>query len=75
MQKDFSNFSVKDAAKLASTPEGQQLMALLQQADKGSVQSAMEQAKVGNLEQAKQLLTPLLSSPEIQKLIQKLGEK
>ena len=75
MQKDFSNFSMKDMAKLANSPEGQKLIALLQQSDTSSLQNAVDQAKSGNYEQAKQILTPLLSSPEIQKIIQQLGEK
>lgn len=75
MQKDFSRFSMQDAAKLANSPEGKQLLNLLQKSGSNNLQDAVTQAKSGNYEQAKQILTPLLSSPEVQKLLQQLGGK
>jgi hypothetical protein len=35
----------------------------------------MKQASGGNMEQAKQALEPMLSSPEIQQLLRQLGGK
>lgn len=75
MQNDPKNFSMQDAMRLASTPAGQQLLALLQQSDTAALRSAMEQASTGNYEQAKQVLGPLLNSPDVQKLLQQLGGK
>lgn len=75
MQNDPKNFSMQDAMRLASTPAGQQLLALLQQSDTATLRSAMEQASAGNYEQAKQVLGPLLNSPDVQKLLQQLGGK
>lgn len=75
MQKDPKNFSMQDAMRLASTPAGRQLLAILQQSDSAAMRSAMEQASNGNYEQAKQVLGPLLASPEVQKLLQQLGGK
>lgn len=75
MQKDPKNFSMQDAMRLASTPAGRQLLAILQQSDSAAMRSAMEQASSGNYEQAKQVLGPLLASPEVQKLLQQLGGK
>ena len=75
MQKDPNNFSMQDAMRLAGTPAGQQLLALLQQSDTATLRSAMEQASGGNYEQAKQALGPLLNSPEVQKLLRELGGK
>lgn len=75
MQKDPKSFSMQDAMRLANTPAGQQLLALLQKSDTTEMRNAMEQASSGNYEQAKQILGPLLNSPEVQKLLQQLGGK
>lgn len=75
MQNDPKNFSMQDAMRLASTPAGQQLLALLQQSDTTALRNAMEQASVGNYEQAKQVLGPLMNSPDVQKLLRQLGGK
>ena len=75
MQLDPKNFSAEEAMRLAKTPAGQQLIAMLQKADTKAVTEAMKQASGGNLEQAKQALEPMLSSPEIQQLLRQLGGK
>lgn len=75
MQKESNSFSFQDAAKLANTPAGRQLLTLLQQSDTSTLQDAMEQAKAGNFEQAQKVLSPLLASPEVQKLLRELGGK
>lgn len=68
-----SDFSMADALKLAQTPAGRQLIALLQQQGGTGVQQAMEQAASGNYQQAKEQLLPLLQSPQIQALLKQLG--
>lgn len=73
MQKKSGNFSVEDAQAFAQSPAGQQLLALLQSTNSSALQKAMEQASVGDLAKARDILTPLLSSPEIQKLMQQFG--
>lgn len=75
MQNDPKNFSLDEVTKLANTPAGKQLMALLKNADTSALRSAMTQATDGNMEQAKQTLAPLLASPEVQKLLRQLGGK
>lgn len=75
MQKDPKNFSMQDAVKMANTPAGQELLALLQQSDTSALQNAMEQASSGNYDKAKQMLQPLLASPQVQKLLRQLGGK
>ena len=75
MQYDPQNFSAQEAMRLAKTPAGQQLIAMLQKADTKAVKEAMSQASNGNMEQAKNVLEPILSSPEIQQLIRQLGGK
>jgi len=73
MKKKSQDFSMKEAQRLANTPEGQQLMRLLQQRDSGQLQKAMEAANTGNYKAAGDFLGSLLSSPEAQQLIQQLG--
>ena len=75
MQNKPQNFSPEDAMRLASTPAGQQLIAILQKSGKESINNAVSQAKEGNMEQAKRALAPLLASPEVQKLLKELGGK
>ena len=73
MQKNSQDFSMQEAMRLAKTPAGQQLLALLQQADKRSVNQAMAKAAAGDYEQAKALLGPLLASEEARALLAQLG--
>ncbi len=73
MQQNDRKFDMQDAMRLASTPAGQQLIALLKQSDQGSLQAAMEQASKGDYTQAKEALMPLLASEEVQKLLRQLG--
>lgn len=75
MEKKSQDFSIKEAQRLAQTPEGKKLMAMLQQRDTGQLQQAMDQAASGNYKAAGAILQSLLSSPEAQKLMQQLGGK
>ncbi len=73
MDNQNGNFSIQEIMRLAKTPAGQKLIALLQQADPSALQNAARQASGGNMQQAKSALEPLLKSPEIQSLIAQLG--
>ena len=75
MDKKSQDFSIKEAQRLAKTPEGQKLVRLLQEKDTGQLQKAMDQAASGNYKAAGDTLGSLLSSPEVQRLIQQLGGK
>ena len=74
MEKKSQDFSIKEAQRLAGTPEGQRLMALLQQNDSGQLQKAMAQANAGNYKEAGNLLQAMLTSPEAQALLRQLGD-
>ena len=73
MQKNSSNYSMEDMARLAQTPAGQQLLSLLQQQDSSRMQQAMTQAKKGDYAALSNTLRPLLESPENRALLQQLG--
>ena len=75
MEKKSQDFSIKEAQRLAGTPEGQRLMKLLQQNDNGQLQKAMAQANAGNYKEAGNLLQAMLTSPEAQSLLRQLGDK
>ena len=75
MEKKSQDFSINEAQRLAKTPEGQKLMAILQQQDPEQLQKAMDRAASGNYKEAGTILQSLLSSPEAQKLMQQLGGK
>ena len=73
MQKKSQDFSMEDIKKLAQSPAGQQLLAMLQQGDQARLQQAVSQANSGNYAQAGETLRAMLSSPEARKLIKELG--
>ena len=73
MQKNFGDFSMRDALRLSKTPAGQQLLALLQQTQPDAMRKAMEQASKGDMSQMQETLAPILASEEVQKLLQQLG--
>ena len=75
MEKNSQNFSIQEAKRLAQTPEGQKLMTMLQQKDHAALQKAMAEASAGNYKEAGSILQSLLSSPEAQQLIQKMGTR
>ena len=75
MEKKSQDFSVKEAQRLAKTPEGQRLMALLRQQDGAALEKAMTQASAGNYKEAGQILRGMLSSPEARSLMEQLEEK
>ena len=75
MEKNFQNFSVQEAMKLAKTDAGKQLIALLQQQNGKEIQNAMAQANAGDIRQAKQALNAILQNPEARALLQQLGRE
>lgn len=75
MQEKNQKFSMEEIMKLAKSPAGQQLMAMLKQQDSAKLEQVAAQAKTGDYSQASQTLSAMLSSPEAQKLLKELGGK
>lgn len=73
MEKNSGDFSMEEAMRLVNSSAGQQLLALLQQANTDTMQRAMEQALRGDFSQAQQTLSDVAASPEVKKLLQQLG--
>ena len=72
MQKNSQDFSMQEALRLANSPAGQQLLAMLRRTDTGQLRQAMDQAASGNYAQASQTLNALLSSEEAKQLLDEL---
>ena len=75
MDKKNQDFSMEEVMRLAKSPAGQQLLAMLKQEDNAKLEQAVKQAKTGDFNQAGQTLSAMLSSPEAQKLLKELGGK
>lgn len=73
MQKNSQDFSMQEALRLANSPAGQQLLALLRETDSARLEQAAAEASSGDYTKASKTLGSLLSSPEIQKLLKELG--
>ena len=73
MQKNSQDFSMQEALRLANSPAGQQLLAMLRETDSARLEQAAAEASSGDYTKASQTLSSLLSSPEIQKLLKELG--
>ena len=73
MQKSSEDFSMQEALRLAQSPAGQQLLAMLRQQDAGQLRQAMEQASAGDLQNARKTVEAMMATPEMQKILGQLG--
>lgn len=64
--------SITEAMKIASSPEGQQLIALLKQNKTAELQNAINMATAGNISGAKALLSSLLQDPETKTIVDQI---
>ena len=74
MGKNNRDFSVEDAMRVANSPAGQQLLAMLRSQDKGQLQKILDQVSHGDYQNASSALNSMLTSPEAQALLRKLGD-
>ena len=61
--------------RLAQTPAGQKLIALLQKQGGSGLQRAITSAAAGDYTRAREILSELLSAPEAQALLKELEEQ
>ena len=73
MQKNSEDFSMQEALRLAQSPAGQRLLAMLRQQNQGQMETAMTQAKAGNMEDARRTIEAMMNTPELQQLLRQLG--
>ena len=74
MEKKSGNFLEQDAARIASSPAGKELMSLLYHQNSKDIEKAKQLAASGDLNAAAQALSGLLGSPEVRTLISQLEE-
>lgn len=65
--------AMQDAIRLAQSPAGQQLLAMLQRSNGPQLRQAMAKAAAGEYEQAKLALSSLMDTPEAKQLLEQLG--
>lgn len=75
MQKNYDDFSIQEAMRLANSPTGQQLLALLKSTDSTALQQAAAQASAGDMEKAKAALQQFMATPQAQQLLKELGRQ
>ena len=59
--------------RMARSPEGQQLLRLLQTSSPEALRTAAAEASKGDMEKAGRSLSPLLEDPQVKTLLEKLG--
>lgn len=69
---DNNRMDMQEMMRLAKSPAGQQLIAMLRQKDPAAFQQAAKQAGSGNYAQAMDSLKNVLSSEEGQRLLKEL---
>ncbi len=72
MQKNFQDFSMQEAMRLAHTDAGQQLLAMLQQSNQRQLDEAMAEVNKGNYQQAAKTLADFMKDPKVQQLLKQM---
>ena len=73
MQKNSGNFSMEDMMRFAKSPQGQQLLAMLQKTNSPVIQQAMAQVSKGDLKAAEQTLKGFTPPEALQKAMKQSG--
>lgn len=73
--KDGTNFSPEQVKKILSSPEAQQLIALLNKDGGQSLQKAAAEFRKGNTAGAQEVLKPLMDNKEAEALLKKMNGK
>ena len=69
---DFDH-TIREAAKLAATPEGKQLSQLLLQIGGTDLQKTLEEAAMGDYRQIQKTISALMQDPQARQILEKLG--
>lgn len=75
MKKNSGDFSIEEAMRIANSPAGQQLFALLKRTDTAAINKAMDQAAAGNYSQVQDTISSLMANEEVKALLTQLGGK
>lgn len=66
--------AIRQAMAFANSPQGQKLIASLQKSNDPTIQQAFSSGGQGDRKQMEKLMQALLSSPQIQQIINSMGE-
>ena len=75
MEQNHKNFSKDDLQKLAQSPTGRKLMAMLANQHSDAANAVRSSMAQGDTEQAKKALSAFLSDPQVQALLRQLEGK
>lgn len=75
MKKNSGEFSIEEAMRIANSPAGQQLFALLKQTDTIALNKALDQAAAGNYTQVQDTISALIANEEVKALLAQMGGK
>ena len=68
-----NHISMQEVLRMAASPAGQQLIAMLRKQSDSEFQAAMTSAAAGDYTQAKQAIEKLMTDPQARKLLNQLG--
>ena len=68
-----NNLSMQEILRLANSPAGKQLIAMMQQQGGKEFQKAMANAAAGDYTQAKRAIETMMADPKAQQLLKELG--
>ena len=68
-----NHISMQEVLRMAASPAGQQLIAMLRKQSDSEFQAAMAGAAAGDYTQAKQAIEKLMTDPQARKLLNQLG--
>ena len=69
---DFDH-AIEEARRLAGTPEGQQMIRILQELGGTDLQKSMDAAAAGDFHQARQTIAALMNDPQARQILSRLG--
>lgn len=72
MANEYGGIDLSELMKIAGSPAGQELIALIQKNKDEHFEEAMLQARSGDFSQAKEMLSQMLSSKEAQDLLKEI---
>lgn len=72
MMNNKNEPSMEDIMRIANSPAGKKLIKLLQESGGSTFDQAKKAAEIGDYKQAKQNLSQIIHSPEIQALLKEM---
>lgn len=65
---------MQEAMRIAASPQGKQLLSMLNQRQSDKLGKAMASYQAGNAQEAKRILEEVLSSPQGKKIMEQMGK-